>query len=188
LGEDYQAIRWLQENVEGSPVIVEANIPEYRWGSRYSINTGLPGVLGWRWHQSQQRVAAEGNGVDERLFQTTKFYLTRTIAEANEFLDEYNAKYVIVGGLERVYYAEVYPCWPDADGLGISCDLRGWPMGMPTSFRISPDECELEQPGDETSSLRCPTRALEKFPTMESEGSLRAVFKVDNTVIYEVVR
>lgn len=188
LGEDYQAIRWLQENVDGSPVIVEANIPEYRWGSRYSIYTGLPGVLGWRWHQTQQRVAAENNGVDERLFQITNFYLTRTIAEAKEFLTEYNVKYVIVGGLEHVYYAEVYPCWPDASVPGISCDLRGWPLGMPTSFPISPDECELEHPEDETSSLRCPTHALDKFTVMESEGSLRAVFQEGNTVIYEVVR
>ena len=188
LGEDYQAIRWMQENVEGSPVIVEANTPEYRWGSRYSIYTGLPGVLGWRWHQTQQRVAAENTEVDERLFKITNFYLTRTIAEANEFLAEYNVKYVVVGGLERAYYAEVYPCWPDAGGPGISCDLRGWPLGMPTSFPISPEECELEHPEDETSSLRCPTHALDKFPAMESEGSLRTVFREGGTVIYEVVK
>ncbi|MGB2897048.1 MAG: DUF2298 domain-containing protein [Anaerolineales bacterium] len=188
LGEDYQAIRWMQENVEGSPVIVEANIPEYRWGSRYSIYTGLPGVLGWRWHQTQQRVAAENSDVDERLFQTTNFYLTRTIAEANEFLAEYNVKYVVVGGLERAYYSEVYPCWPDAAGPGISCDLRGWPLGMPTSFPISPEECEMEHPEDEISSLRCPTYALDKFPAMESEGSLRTVFHEGGTVIYEVVK
>jgi len=188
LGEDYQAIRWLQENVEGSPVIVEANIPEYRWGSRYSIYTGLPGVLGWRWHQTQQRVAAENTEQDERLFQITNFYLTRTIAEANEFLAEYNVKYIVVGGLERVYYAEVYPCWPDAGGMSISCDLRGWPLGMPTSFPISPDDCEPEHPEEVASSLRCPTYALDKFPAMESEGSLRAVFEVGSTVIYEVVK
>ncbi len=188
LGEDYQAIRWMQENIEGSPVIVEANIPEYRWGSRYSIYTGLPGVLGWRWHQTQQRVAAENNGVDERLFQITNFYLTRTIAEAQEFLTEYNVKYVVVGGLERAYYAEVYPCWPDVGGPGISCDLRGWPLGMPTSFPISPDECELEHPENETSSLRCPTHALDKFTAMELDGSLQAVFQEGSTVIYEVVR
>jgi uncharacterized membrane protein len=44
LSEDYRAIRWMQDNIEGSPVIVEANCTEYRWCTRYTIYTGLPGV------------------------------------------------------------------------------------------------------------------------------------------------
>ena len=30
----------------GSPTVLEAQIPEYRWGSRVSIYTGLPTILG----------------------------------------------------------------------------------------------------------------------------------------------
>ncbi len=46
LPADAQAIRWLQDNVVGTPVVLEGRSPVYRWGSRISIYTGLPTVLG----------------------------------------------------------------------------------------------------------------------------------------------
>ena len=53
---DYGAIRWLQDNVRGSPVVLEAHNEQYSWSSRISNYTGLPTVLGWPWHQIQQRM------------------------------------------------------------------------------------------------------------------------------------
>lgn len=55
LAGDLRAIEWLWDNVPGSPVIAEAQAPLYSWGSRVSIYTGLPTIVGWDWHQSQQR-------------------------------------------------------------------------------------------------------------------------------------
>jgi YYY domain-containing protein len=106
LSADYRAIRWMQENVKGSPVIVEANVPEYRWGTRFTIYTGLPGVVGWNWHQRQQRVLAS-NTVFQRVDEITAFYKTPDPAQAVDFLKKYNVHYIIMGQLERAEYRDV---------------------------------------------------------------------------------
>ena len=103
LSEDYRAIRWMQENVPGSPVIVEANCPEYRWCSRFTIYTGLPGVVGWNWHQRQQR-ALMADQVWDRVAEINAFYITTDPAAAQAFLKKYNVRYIVVGKLERAEY------------------------------------------------------------------------------------
>jgi len=90
--------------VQGSPVIVEANTVEYRWGNRFTIYTGLPGVLGWNWHQRQQRGFLAYNGIASRLTEIPNFYLTSEIDQALRFLDKYDVRYIILGQLERLYY------------------------------------------------------------------------------------
>lgn len=101
LSQDYRAIRWLQDNVQGSPVIVEANVPEYRWGTRYTIYTGLPGVVGWNFHQRQQRALLPSTVVTDRVDQVNMFYGTQDVDEALAFLKRYDVRYIIVGQLER---------------------------------------------------------------------------------------
>ncbi len=101
---DLEAIRWLTENVIGSPVILEGNTVEYRWGSRYSINTGLPTVLGWNWHQRQQRGPIGDEEVRQRLADITTLYDTPFPLLAEELLRQYRVRYIIVGPLERAYY------------------------------------------------------------------------------------
>jgi len=105
LVQDYDAIRWMQENVEGSPVIVEANLRNlYRWGSRFSIYTGLPSVVGWEWHQQQQRAVNPGAWVSERISEIDNFYLTPDWNAAEAFLKKYQVRYIIVGQQERGHY------------------------------------------------------------------------------------
>lgn len=102
LSQDYRAIRWMQENVHGSPVIVEANQRNlYRWGSRFSIYTGLPGVVGWEWHQQQQRALLPPDWVTRRIEEINDFYITPDVEAARLFLQKYNVGYIIVGQIER---------------------------------------------------------------------------------------
>ena len=105
LAEDYRAIRWLQGNVSGSPVIVEANLRDlYRWGSRMTNYTGLPGVVGWEWHQQQQRAILPGNWVSERIDEIDNFYLSPDLDQARDFLQKYDVNYIILGQQERGRY------------------------------------------------------------------------------------
>lgn len=104
LSQDYRAIRWLQENVEASPVIVEGHAPEYRWGSRYTIYTGLPSVVGWNWHQRQQRTLTPDTWVFNRVAAVNDFYNTADLAQAREFIEKYEVRYILVGQMERIYY------------------------------------------------------------------------------------
>jgi YYY domain-containing protein len=101
---DYEAIRWLQENVVGSPVIVEAHTVEYRYGARIAINTGLPAVLGWNWHQRQQRAILSDRLVWQRVDDIKLFYDSVDTMSKETFISKYNVSYIIVGAYERLYY------------------------------------------------------------------------------------
>ncbi|HKG25282.1 MAG TPA: DUF2298 domain-containing protein [Thermomicrobiales bacterium] len=105
LAGDYEAIRWLEDNVQGSPVVLEGNTQLYRWGSRVSIYTGLPTVLGWDWHQTQQR-AGYGDLIQERKKDVEQMLGDRVSFDAiKPLLDKYHVRYIYVGELERTYYS-----------------------------------------------------------------------------------
>jgi YYY domain-containing protein len=103
LSEDYRAIRWMQDTVQGSPVLVEANCTEYHWCTRFTIYTGLPGVVGWNWHQRQQR-AFLSTQVQDRVNEVGDFYNNTDPQSSRDFLKKYDVKYIIVGQLERAEY------------------------------------------------------------------------------------
>jgi uncharacterized membrane protein len=101
---DAEAMRWLRERVAGSPVVIEASVPPYRWGSRVSIYTGLPTVVGWDWHQRQQRAALRTDAVGRRLEHVRAIYSAPDAESVLPILRRYQAEYVYVGPLERLYY------------------------------------------------------------------------------------
>ncbi len=101
---DRQAIEWLQDNVEGSPVILEAHLEQYRWGSRIANYTGLPTVLGWPWHQIQQR-GPYSDEVYDRAWDVRLIYDTGNLNLAKDLLSQYQVRFVIVGDLERTLYS-----------------------------------------------------------------------------------
>jgi uncharacterized membrane protein len=104
LSQDYRAILWMQTHVSGTPVIVEGNTVEYGWGTRFTIYTGLPGVVGWNWHQRQQRAILASEAVPNRVAEIAQFYKTSDLSASEAFLKQYNVRYIIVGQLEAADY------------------------------------------------------------------------------------
>jgi uncharacterized membrane protein len=107
LNYDYEAIQWMHRNIPGSPVVAEAHSgnPYRSIGNRISMYTGLPSIVGWDWHQRQQRATTPGWLVASRVNDVSLLYNTEDIRQAQELLDKYNVGYVYVGNLETVYYS-----------------------------------------------------------------------------------
>ena len=118
---DSAAIDWLNENVAGSPVIAEASTGIYRCnGSRISIGTGLPTIIGWERHQQQQRYREL---LPERVADVRTLYTSSSVAEKEAMLRKYNVEYVIVGDIERDY---VVPSGNDCQATGSAASVNAF--------------------------------------------------------------
>ncbi len=99
--DDLAIIDWLNENVHGTPVIAEAAFGTYRCnGSRFSIATGLPAVIGWQRHEQQQRYLDDLGFRESAL---RELYTNPDTQRQLEIIDQYEVEYVIVGQTERHY-------------------------------------------------------------------------------------
>jgi YYY domain-containing protein len=98
---DYQAIRWLQANVTGTPVVAEAKLGYYREGGmRVSSYTGLPMPLGGL-HQNEQRWPEQ---VGQRDGLYSEFWNTADPERAWELIKELDISYIYIGQLELSLY------------------------------------------------------------------------------------
>ncbi len=98
---DYEAIRWLQENVSGTPVIVEAPVGYYReFGGRVASYAGLPALYNDQ-HEREQRYGWQ-NARRSRL--VDEFFMTTDLTRVMEIVREFHVAYVYIGPLERTIY------------------------------------------------------------------------------------
>lgn len=106
---DYAAIRWLNSNVSGNPVIVEAVGDDYSSYGRISAFTGLPTIMGWVGHEYQWRVNWLNKGLNavdfnNRGADVVSIYTDPHPAVVLSLLARYQAQYLYVGQLERLKY------------------------------------------------------------------------------------
>lgn len=100
--EDYQAILWLNKNIKGQPVILEAQGDSYTDYARVSSNTGLATVIGWPVHEWLWRGSYDEAG--KRSDEVTEMYESTDINLTKELLKKYKVEYVFLGDLERQKY------------------------------------------------------------------------------------
>jgi uncharacterized membrane protein len=103
---DYAAIQWLNKNIKGQPVILEAQGDSYTDYARISVNTGLPTVLGWTVHEWLWRGTYDIPA--PRIEEIKTMYESHNIAETKSLLEKYHVEYVFIGSLEREKYLDLY--------------------------------------------------------------------------------
>ena len=100
--EDAAAIRWLNDNVTGDPVVLEANGDSYSDYERVSAMTGLPTVLGWYVHEWLWR--GDTGALNERAQDVETIYTSTNQEEVKALLEKYQVEYIFVGAREREKY------------------------------------------------------------------------------------
>ena len=106
--EDFDAICWINENIFGQPVMVEAAGDSYSDYERVSTSTGLPTILGWYVHEWLWRSGTDILNVRKNAVNT--IYTSNNAGEVQKVIDDYNVSYIYVGKLEH----EQYPAINDA--------------------------------------------------------------------------
>ncbi len=102
--DDYQAINWLRDNVEGSPVIVEAVGSHYAGWFWVSSYTGLPTIVG-RWGQVPTWVVdIDQEDARDRERAAETIYTSADLEEVQRVLSTYNVSYVYLGYREQNKY------------------------------------------------------------------------------------
>ena len=102
---EYEAIEWLNREVDGAPVIVEASKDEGFEAFRISSRTGLPTILGSPgkerlWRGSDILFRGRVEDID-------RIYQNEDIGEVQKLLEKYGVTYVYVGAREREQYGGV---------------------------------------------------------------------------------
>jgi YYY domain-containing protein len=95
--DEAAAIKFLRTVPDG--VIAEAVGDGYSSYARISEHTGLQTVIGWPGHEAQWRgsYAPQGSRRDDM----TKLYTTTRWEEAQQIINQYNIRYIYIGGLEH---------------------------------------------------------------------------------------
>ena len=103
--DNFKAINWINQNISGQPVMLEAVGDSYTTFDQVSVATGLPTVQGWIVHEWLWR-----GGYDQpaaRQQEVVTVYESSNLNEVKSILDKYQVKYIFVGDKEYEKYEKI---------------------------------------------------------------------------------
>ncbi|MFA6249986.1 MAG: DUF2298 domain-containing protein [Candidatus Shapirobacteria bacterium] len=115
--DSFEAVKWINANISGQPVILEAAGDSYTYYNHISAATGVPTVLGWLvhewlWHGGQKDPNSSkylnkldcGDPCSVRGPDVQRIYESQDVVEVRSLLQKYNVDYVFVGDKELEKY------------------------------------------------------------------------------------
>jgi len=106
--QKYEAIKWLQKNIEEQPIILEAPGESYDYQSgQISTFTGFPTLIEWPQHLATWMGESTYSLIDKRLEDVQKIYNNPDKNSIYPLIEKYKIEYVFVGPKEMVSYDTV---------------------------------------------------------------------------------
>jgi uncharacterized membrane protein len=105
--DNYQAILWINKNISGQPVMLEAPGDSYTTFDQVSSATGLPTVQGWIVHEWLWRGGYDAPAARQKDVNT--IYESTDLSEIKSLINKYKIQYIFVGAKEYEKYADLDP-------------------------------------------------------------------------------
>ncbi|MFA5827814.1 MAG: DUF2298 domain-containing protein [Candidatus Shapirobacteria bacterium] len=103
--DNLEAVNWINKNIKGQPVMVEAVGDSYTMFNQISMATGLPTIEGWIVHEWLWRGGYEKPSL--RQTDVQKLYEGETLDEVRSVLQKYSVDYIFVGDKEYEKYPKI---------------------------------------------------------------------------------
>lgn len=103
LPDDYEAIKWIRQNIDPNDVILQKTNNSYTIDTRISVFTGNPTVLGWYGHQWTWRAKEDYTAPDiikKRWSDIYTIYQSQNKETVESLIKEYNISYIYIGNVE----------------------------------------------------------------------------------------
>ncbi|QQS44161.1 hypothetical protein IPM65_00965 [Candidatus Roizmanbacteria bacterium] len=103
--QDKEIIDYINDNIAGQPVILEAQGDSYTDYDRVSAYTGVPTVAGWWVHQWLWR--GSPGIVGDRIPDIEALYQSEDIQQTKHLINKYDIEYVVISNIEREKYPNI---------------------------------------------------------------------------------